>query len=66
MNLVTVGNMGLNYLKYDFKLFQKIAQGRRISDNPSLICHKKFDTLLSDIRRIILHVSLQIRQTSVT
>ena len=65
MNLVTVGIMGLNYLKYVFKLFQKISQGHRISDDPLLMWHLNFDTLFLDIRRLILHVFSQIRHMSV-
>ena len=65
MNLVKVGNMHLNYLKYVFILFQKIAKGHRKSDDSSYKRHCKFDTLLSDVRRIILQESSQIRHTSI-
>ena len=65
MNLVTIGNMGLNYLKYVFILFQKISQGRKKYDESSSKCRRKFDKLLLDIRRLILQVSSQIWHMSV-
>ena len=65
MNLVIDGNMGLNYLKCVFKLFQKIAQGCWISNDPSWMWCRNLDTLLSDIRWLILHKSSQIQHMSV-